>query len=108
MAVVQSGPADLYGEHFLERAWNSLKSNSIGDSTMKAQQESTTLTPCPKCHSGMTQVTITPHPVAPRMLRHTYVCRACNQTRTYMLPTPPVAEEIYAGTSSRRVDVMVA
>lgn len=82
--------------------------NSIGDSTMKAQQESTTLTPCPKCHSGMTQVTITPHPVAPRMLRHTYVCRACNQTRTYMLPTPPVAEEIYAGTSSRRVDVMVA
>ena len=82
--------------------------NSIGDNTMKAQQESATLTPCPKCHSSMTQVTITPHPVAPRMLRHTYVCRACNQTRTYMLPTPPVAEEIYAGTTRRRVDVMVA
>jgi PilZ domain len=78
------------------------------ESTMQAQQESTTLTPCPKCRSGMIQVAITPHPVAPRMLRHTYVCRACNQTRTYMLPTPPVAEAIYAGTSSRHVDLIVA
>jgi transposase-like protein len=75
---------------------------------MQVQQESTTLTPCPKCHSGMFQVAITPHPVSSRMLRHTYVCRTCNQTRTYMLPTPPVAEEIYAGTSSRQVDLMVA
>jgi hypothetical protein len=75
---------------------------------MQSQQESTTLTPYPKCHSGMIQVAITPHPVATRMLRHIYVCRTCNQTRTYMLPTLPVAEEIYAGTSSRYVDVMVA
>ena len=79
------------------------------ESTIQAQQEgTTTLTPCPKCRSGMIQVAITPHPVAPRMVRHTYVCRTCNQTRTYMLPTPPVAEEIYAGTSSRQVDLMVA
>jgi hypothetical protein len=78
------------------------------ESLMQIQQESTTITPCPKCHSGMIQVAITPHPIALRMLRHTFVCRICNQTRTYMLPTPPVAEQIYAGISSRRVDVMVA
>ena len=79
------------------------------ESTIQAQQEgTTTLTPCPKCHSGMIQVAITPHPVAPRMLKHTYVCRACNQTRTYILPTPPVAEALYAGTSSRHVDLIVA
>ena len=72
------------------------------ESTIQAQQEgTTTLTPCPKCRSSMIQVAITPHPVAPRMLKHTYVCRACNQTRSYMLPTPPVAEALYAGTSSR-------
>ena len=72
------------------------------ESTIQAQQEgTTTLTPCPKCRSGMIYVAITPHPVAPRMLKHTYVCRACNQTRSYMLPTPPVAEALYAGTSSR-------
>ncbi len=64
---------------------------------MQVQQESAVLTPCPKCHSGMFQVAITPHPVASRMLRHTYVCRTCNQTRAYMLPMLPVAEEIYAG-----------
>ena len=79
------------------------------ESTIQAQQEgTTTLTPCPKCRSSMIQVAITPHPAAPRMLRHTYVCRACNQTRTYMLPTPPVAEAIYAGTSRRHVDLIVA
>jgi hypothetical protein len=72
------------------------------ESTIQAQQEGiTTLTLCPKCRSSMIQVAITPHPVAPRMLKHTYVCRACNQTRSYMLPTPPVAEALYAGTSSR-------
>jgi hypothetical protein len=112
MAVAQSGPADSYGERSIEPAWNfSEIGPSIGlgrNSTMQSQQESTTLAPCPKCRSGMIQVAITPHPVAPRMLRHTYVCRTCNQTRTYMLPTPPVAEAIYAGTSSRQVGLMVA
>ena len=78
------------------------------ESAMQGQQESAAVAACPKCQSGMAQVAITPHPVAPRMLRHTYVCRACNQTRTYMLPAPLVAEAIYAGTSSRRIDVMVA
>ena len=75
---------------------------------MQVQQESGVSARCPKCQSGMMQVAITPHPVAQKMLRHTYVCRACNQTRTYMLPAPLVAEAIYAGTSTPRVDVMVA
>ena len=66
---------------------------------MQIQQESKSLTPCPKCFSCMIQVAVTPHPAAPRMLRHTHVCRCCNQTRTYVLPAPPVADEIYAGTS---------
>ncbi len=78
------------------------------ESAMQVRQESTALARCPKCQSHMMQVAIIPHPVAPRMLRHTYVCRACNQTRTYMLPAPPVAEEIYAGTSRPGVDIMVA
>jgi hypothetical protein len=77
-------------------------------SALQVQQESAALARCPKCQSRMMQVAITPHPVAPRMLRHTYVCRACNQTRTYMLPAPLVADEIYAGTSRPGVDVMVA
>ena len=84
---------------------------SVGRSyerAMQVHQESAASARCPKCQSAMMQVAITPHPVAPRMLRHTYVCRACNQTRTYMLPAPLVAEAIYAGTSTPRVDVMAA
>jgi hypothetical protein len=78
------------------------------ESAMQVHQESAALARCPKCQSGMMQVAITPHPIAPRMLRHTYFCSVCNQTRTYMLPAPLVAEAIYAGTSIPRVDVMVA
>ena len=84
---------------------------SVGQSyasAMQVQQESVASARCPKCQSGMMQVAITPHPVAPRMWRHTYVCRACNQTRTYMLPAPLAAEAIYAGTSRSCVDVMIA
>jgi hypothetical protein len=29
--------------------------------------------------------------MVPGMQRNTFVCYACNQTRTYMLPTPAVA-----------------
>ena len=46
---------------------------------------------CPKCRAGMVHVTVTPHPVVPGMQRNTYVCYACNQTRTYMLPAEPAA-----------------
>jgi hypothetical protein len=40
---------------------------------------------CPKCRAEMVDVVITPHPIVPRMKRHTFVCYPCNQTRTYML-----------------------
>ena len=29
---------------------------------------------------------ITPHPIAVKMERHTFLCAKCNQTKTYMLP----------------------
>jgi hypothetical protein len=44
-------------------------------------------TSCPKCRSAMIHVAIMPHPIAPAMQRSTYVCRACNCTRTYILPS---------------------
>jgi hypothetical protein len=34
----------------------------------------------------MAHVTDLPHPIAPTMVRSMFVCRACNQTRTYILP----------------------
>jgi hypothetical protein len=42
--------------------------------------------PCPKCATPMVLAAITPHPVAVRMERHTFLCTTCNQTKTYMLP----------------------
>jgi hypothetical protein len=41
---------------------------------------------CQKCRSDMTHVTDLPHPLAPNMLKSMFVCRTCNQTRTYILP----------------------
>jgi PilZ domain len=37
------------------------------ESATQGQQESAAVAACPKCQSGMAQVAITPHPVAPRM-----------------------------------------
>jgi len=42
--------------------------------------------PCPKCRADMVLVVVTPHPIAPEMERHTYLCTPCNQTKTYVLP----------------------
>src|SRR5205807_1172248 len=42
--------------------------------------------PCPKCRADMVLAAITPHPVAHQLARHTYLCAACNQTKTYILP----------------------
>ncbi len=50
---------------------------------MASQQ--TIKAPCPKCRSDMIYVTAIPHQKAPWMQRTTFVCRACNQTRAYML-----------------------
>jgi hypothetical protein len=40
----------------------------------------------------MVLAVITPHPVAPQLGKHTYLCAKCNQTKTYILPTDPSAE----------------
>ena len=53
---------------------------------MQDQQTTTQSARCPKCRSDMTHVTNLPHPLAPNMMKSMYVCRACNQTRTYVLP----------------------
>ena len=49
-------------------------------------QTETQSAPCPKCRSSMAHVTDVPHPLAPKMMKSFYICRACNQTRTYILP----------------------
>src|SRR6187397_1034806 len=43
--------------------------------------------PCPKCHADMVLAVVVPHPVAPQLGKHTYLCTRCNQTKTYVLPT---------------------
>jgi hypothetical protein len=40
----------------------------------------------------MVLAVITPHPVAPQLGKHTYLCTKCNQTRAYILPTDGIAE----------------
>jgi hypothetical protein len=42
--------------------------------------------PCPKCATAMVLAANTPHPIAAKMERHTFLCAKCNQTKTYMLP----------------------
>jgi len=42
--------------------------------------------PCPKCGEIMSLVVVTPHPIAAHMLRRTYLCTRCNQTKTYVRP----------------------
>ena len=46
-----------------------------------------TTAPCPKCHTDMVLAVVTPHPVAPQLGKHTYLCTKCNQTKTYILPS---------------------
>jgi len=45
--------------------------------------------PCPKCRKDMDLAVITPHPITHQLARHTYLCRTCNQTKTYVLPISP-------------------
>ena len=40
----------------------------------------------------MVLAVVTPHPVAPQLGKHTYLCVKCNQTRAYILPTDVAAE----------------
>jgi len=57
--------------------------------------------PCPKCKADMVLAAVTPHSVATQLARHTYLCGACNQTHTYILPVDPSAfSESERATSS--------
>jgi hypothetical protein len=53
-----------------------------------------TTAPCPKCHADMVLAVVVPHPVAPQLGKHTYLCTRCNQTKTYILPMSPAAAEV--------------
>jgi hypothetical protein len=69
-----------------------------------------TAAPCPKCHADMALAVVVPHPVAPQLGKHTYLCTRCNQTKTYILPTdgveidPTASPESSATPSDRRRD----
>jgi hypothetical protein len=52
-----------------------------------------TTAPCPKCRADMVLAVVVPHPAAPQLGKHTYLCTRCNQTKTYILPTEPAAAE---------------
>jgi hypothetical protein len=53
-----------------------------------------TTAPCPKCQADMVLAVVVPHPVAPQLGKHTYLCTRCNQTKTYILPTSPAEAEV--------------
>src|SRR5262245_26845993 len=42
--------------------------------------------PCPRCQADMVLAVAIPHPIAPLLARHTYLCASCNRTKTYILP----------------------
>ena len=53
---------------------------------------SETTAPCPKCRKDMVLAVVIPHPAAPQLARHTYLCTTCNQTKTYILQVAPEAD----------------
>ena len=44
---------------------------------------------CPRCSTDMVLAVLIPHPAAPELARHTYLCDTCNQTKSYVLPVDP-------------------
>lgn len=56
--------------------------------------------PCPKCRKDMVLAVIIPHPVAQQLARHAYLCRDCNQTKTYVLPISLPADAESAGKNA--------
>src|SRR6476659_6679500 len=59
------------------------------DGRMLEAAFSQAMAPCPKCRRDMDLAVITPHPITQQLARHTYLCRTCNQTKTYILPVSP-------------------
>jgi hypothetical protein len=53
--------------------------------------------PCPRCRAEMTLAVAIPHPIAPLLARHTYLCSECNRTNSYVLPIDPAAADKIAG-----------
>jgi hypothetical protein len=54
---------------------------------------SETAAPCPTCRADMMLAVVIPHPVTPQLAKHTYLCSSCNQTKTYILPVGPPADD---------------
>jgi len=42
----------------------------------------------------MVLAVVVPHPVAPQLGKHTYLCTRCNQTKTYVLPTDTAGAQV--------------
>jgi hypothetical protein len=53
---------------------------------------SETTAPCPRCKREMVLAVAIPHPIAPLLARHTYLCANCNRTNTYVLPVDAPAD----------------
>jgi hypothetical protein len=62
------------------------------DARMLQAAISETTAPCPKCRKDMVLAVVIPHPAAPQLARHTYLCTTCNQTKTYILQVAPEAD----------------
>ncbi len=67
------------------------------DSGMLQAATIETTAPCPKCRKDMVLAVVIPHPVAPQLARHTYLCVSCNQTKTYILPVGASADRAGSG-----------
>ena len=48
-----------------------------------------TITPCPKCGTGMALKAVLPHPIIAGMKIRAYVCAPCDRARTYYQPSKP-------------------
>jgi hypothetical protein len=105
LVQVQAGPPNLasqktserraFQELFVECPCSMVRGSSAQHTTTMTAlivTEPPAPVPCPRCRSAMTSVAVTPHLVVPDMERHTFVCYACNETRTYMLPTTALAK----------------
>lgn len=57
----------------------------MGTQRDKSTFEDRLSAPCPKCRTEMIYVAALPHPKSPTMLKTTFVCYGCNQTRNYAL-----------------------
>ena len=55
----------------------------------------------------MVLAVVIPHPVTPQLAKHTYLCAGCNQTKTYILPVDPPADD-HVATPVNRIPAAAA